>query len=181
MQAIYEVFIGLGSNLNDPIQQLYTAYNFLKTISTKSHCQLSSIYKSLPLGPQDQPCFYNAVCRLHTSLSPHELLLQLKAQEKYQKRLKTRHWGERTIDLDILIYNRRTIYDKNLIIPHPGISQRLFVLQPLAELAPDIEIAENLTVRKSLQIKLASADWSTIPEKVNSNIVNDHQFIESAL
>lgn len=102
--------------------------------------QRSRLYASKPLGPQDQPDFVNAVCRIETELSPWGLLEALQGIEQTQGRIKKRHWGERCIDLDILLYDDLQISDAHLQVPHKEIALRDFVLLPLAEIAPGLLI-----------------------------------------
>lgn len=132
------VFIGLGSNLDDPAAQLESALQALDALPESQLIQRSSLYKSPPMGPQDQPDYINAVAEIDTTLSAHELLAQLQALELAHGRTRRRHWGERTLDLDILLYEQLQIADETLTIPHPGIAVRPFVLYPLAELAPNL-------------------------------------------
>lgn len=133
-------YVGLGSNLSSPASQLDRALEALAALPDSELQQTSSFYTSQPVGPQDQPDFVNAVARLRTSLSPLLLLAQLQAIEKAQGRLRTRHWGPRTLDLDLLLYGDQTIDLPQLQVPHPEMTQREFVLAPLQEIAPDLRI-----------------------------------------
>lgn len=134
------VYIGLGSNLDDPLAQLCRARLALAGLPS-SHLRASSpIYRSAPMGPDDQPDYLNAVVALETALDPQQLLHALQAIEQDQGRVRRRHWGERTLDLDILLYGAERIDDPALTVPHPGIGVREFVLYPLADLAPDLDI-----------------------------------------
>lgn len=135
-----EVFVGLGSNLDGPIQQVVTAINELAQIPVSNLVKSSSLYKSPPLGPQDQPDFINAVVMLKTELAPPELLDELKKIEQRHGRLRTRHWGERTLDLDLLLYGNITMQTSELTLPHPQMAQRSFVLEPLLEIAPEVNV-----------------------------------------
>lgn len=135
-----QVYIGLGSNLAEPIKQINWAVDALNALPDLAVIKQSSLYASPPMGPQDQPDYVNAVVLIDTDLSPHLLLDGLQAIEQQQGRVRKRHWGERTIDLDILIYDDVVIDDERLQLPHPGIADRSFVLYPLAEIAPDIDI-----------------------------------------
>lgn len=135
-----QVFIGLGSNLADPISQVTTAIDDLKLSTGINVTACSSLYKSPPMGPQDQPDYINAVVELNTKLTPHELLDQLQKIEQQHGRVRNRHWGERTLDLDVLLYGEQILDDIRLKVPHPGIPSRAFVVYPLAELAPDLII-----------------------------------------
>jgi len=131
-------FIGLGSNLENPCAQIKTAINDLKQIPESRLLASSSLYKSPPMGPQDQPDYINAVVELETTLSPHQLLDALQHIEQQHGRVRNRHWGERTLDLDVLLYAEQVINDDRLTVPHPGLSERAFVVYPLAEIAPDL-------------------------------------------
>ncbi len=134
------VFIGLGSNLADPAAQVKTAIADIARLSAVQFLTSSSLYKSPPMGPQDQPDYINAVIEVQTTLSPHELLEQLQKIEQQHGRVRQRHWGERTLDLDLLVFGDIQIDDTRLQVPHPGIAQRAFVLYPLAEIAPKLVI-----------------------------------------
>jgi 2-amino-4-hydroxy-6-hydroxymethyldihydropteridine diphosphokinase len=134
------VFIGLGSNLADPEAQVKTAIADIERLAAVQLLSGSSLYKSPPMGPQDQPDYINAVVEIETTLSAHELLDKLQDIEQQHGRLRQRHWGERTLDLDLLIYGDSQIDDQRLQVPHPGIAQRAFVLYPLAEIAPELVI-----------------------------------------
>ncbi|MDH5358048.1 MAG: 2-amino-4-hydroxy-6-hydroxymethyldihydropteridine diphosphokinase [Gammaproteobacteria bacterium] len=136
------VFIGLGSNLADPAAQIEMAINALKSLPQSIFIARSSLYSSPPMGPEDQPDYINAVAELDTALTAHDLLDQLQAIEQQQGRLRQRHWGERTLDLDLLLYGEQIFDDKHLQVPHPGIPLRSFVLYPLAEIAPELIIPD---------------------------------------
>lgn len=133
-------YIGIGSNLNDPIQQVKSAIQALQKLPATQLIKASALYRSPPMGPQDQPDYINAVVAIETSLSAMELLIALQQIEQAQGRVRRRHWGERSIDLDILLYGQQQINTANLIVPHPGLASRAFVLYPLAEIAADITI-----------------------------------------
>lgn len=135
-----QVFIGLGSNLADPESQVHAAKKALHTLPETQWIASSSLYKSPPMGPQDQPDYINAVIELETLLSPHDLLDCLQQIEQQQGRVRERHWGERTLDLDLLLYGNEVIADDRLQVPHPGIAKRAFVIYPLAEITADIVI-----------------------------------------
>lgn len=134
------VYIGLGSNLEDPKAQILTAIEDIRAIQQTSLVELSSLYRSPPMGPQDQPDYINAVVGVETELPPHALLDALQQIEQKHGRIRKRHWGERTLDLDILLFADKVIQDTRLTVPHPGIAERAFVLYPLAEIAPDLQI-----------------------------------------
>lgn len=134
------VFIGLGSNLSDPVHQIESAITALNELDEVSVVRRSSLYSSPPMGPQDQPDYINAVVEIETTLFAHNLLDKLQEIELHQGRVRQRHWGERTIDLDLLVYGNNQLDDERLQIPHPGISVRSFVLYPLAEIASHLRI-----------------------------------------
>lgn len=135
-----QAFIGLGSNLADPQQQVLLAQRDLSALPETACIRHSSLYKSPPMGPQDQPDFINAVSAIDTTLSPDALLNHLQQIEQQHGRVKQRHWGERTLDLDILLYDDWQIEESHLHVPHKGIAERAFVLYPLAEIAPNLDI-----------------------------------------
>ncbi len=134
------VYIGLGSNLENPLSQLQLAVEHLESLPETALVGCSQFYGSKPLGPDDQPDFVNAVCQIETQLSPQVLLSALQQIEIEQGRIKKRHWGERLIDLDILLYADEIIKTTDLTIPHAEIALRDFVLIPLAEISPGLVI-----------------------------------------
>ena len=128
-----DVWIGLGGNLGDVTNAFRQALSQLgQTALTDIRC--SPIYGSSPVGPQDQPDFLNAVARANTALSPDELLSELLATEVALGRQRKRHWGERTLDLDLLLYDNEQIHTPRLTVPHPQLHHRAFVLVPMADL-----------------------------------------------
>ncbi|MDG6773407.1 2-amino-4-hydroxy-6-hydroxymethyldihydropteridine diphosphokinase [Thiomicrorhabdus sp. ZW0627] len=138
-----KVYIGLGSNLDNPAGQIEKALQALDALPETRLLKASRLYSSKPLGPQDQPDFLNAVCLLETALPPLKLLDALQAIEREQGRVKKRHWGERSIDLDILLYGRMRMDSERLTLPHKEIANRDFVLLPLAEISPGLTIPEQ--------------------------------------
>lgn len=128
------VFIGLGSNLDNPLLQLKQAIAQLKWLESVTVKNVSSFYSSRPMGPQDQPDYINAVVEISTSLIPEHLLDELQKIEQQQGRVRKERWGARTLDLDILLYGDNVINTERLIVPHSGIKQRNFVLYPLSDL-----------------------------------------------
>jgi len=147
-----QVFIGLGSNLNAPKEQLDQAIKSLSKLPLSTLIAHSSYYNSKPVGPQDQPDFINAVALIKTKLSPTSLLNHLQAIELNQGRVKKRHWGERSIDLDILLYGDLSIDSKELIIPHKELANRDFVLRPLLELDENLTLPKGSSLRSLLAI-----------------------------
>ncbi len=131
-------YIGLGSNLAQPYQQIKMAIIALNNLAGTKVTADSGYFKSRPMGPEDQPDYINAVVELETIISATKLLAHCQQIEKQQNRIKTRHWGERTIDLDILLYAEQQIKTRDLRVPHPGICQRDFVYMPLLKIKPEI-------------------------------------------
>ena len=143
-------YIGMGSNLQQPLDQLYRALAELNGIPRTSLQASSSFYTSSPMGPADQPDDINAVAALHTELAALDLLDQLQRIELSHGRQRGLRWGPRTLDLDLLLYGDQVIQNERLSVPHPGIARRAFVLLPLAELAPELEVPGLGTVSDML-------------------------------
>lgn len=133
-------YIGLGSNIEQPYLQIKNAIQTLNELRKTTVLNDSGYFSSKPMGPEDQPDYVNAVVKIETSLTAQELLKSCQLIEQQQGRIKTRRWGERTIDLDILLYADNQINLPNLTVPHPGICLRDFVYIPLLKLNPAIEI-----------------------------------------
>lgn len=132
------VYVGLGSNLRQPAEQIRRAVNELRQHNQIQLQAVSPLYRSTAVGPGDQPDYINAVAHIKTSLSPHALLAQLQQLEAQQGRVRNQRWGARTLDLDILLYDDLQISEPDLTIPHPQIASRIFVLAPLHDLDPDL-------------------------------------------
>ena len=133
-------FIGLGSNLGEPERQIRRALVELDGLAHSRLTGQSPLYGSSPVGPPGQPDYVNAVARLDTSLQPHALLEALQAIERSHGRVRGERWGARTLDLDLLLYGDRQIDTAVLQVPHPQLHLRAFVLVPLHDLAPDLEL-----------------------------------------
>jgi len=134
-------FIGLGSNLATPSQQITQARTAIAATNGIQELAFSSLYKSAPMGPQDQPDYVNAVMAIATDLSPLELLKILQGIEHEHGRVRNgERWGPRTLDLDLLLYGDQQIQVPDLTVPHVGIAEREFVLYPLYEIAPDLTV-----------------------------------------
>jgi len=133
-----EVYIGLGSNLENPAEQIKRARLSIADQPHISELRFSSLYASPPMGPQDQPDYVNAVMCVNTDLSAIELLSVLQQIENAFGRVrKGERWGARTLDLDLLLYANQQIELPELTVPHIGLSERAFVLYPLQEIAPE--------------------------------------------
>lgn len=137
-------YIGLGANLGDPVAQLKSARQALRRQPGIRELACSRLYRSAPMGPSDQPDYINAVMAVETTLAPLPLLKVLQAVEAECGRVRSgERWGPRTLDLDLLLYGQQRIRKEELRVPHPGIAEREFVLQPLFEIAPELEIPEQ--------------------------------------
>ena len=135
------VFIGLGSNLQDPKAQISTALLELNALASVTVLLRSGLYQSKPMGQTNQPDFMNAVAKISTSLGANDLLLALqKIEQDHQRVRSSERWGPRTLDLDILLYGDQQISTRSLEVPHPGLAAREFVLIPLQEIDPNLII-----------------------------------------
>jgi 2-amino-4-hydroxy-6-hydroxymethyldihydropteridine diphosphokinase len=128
-------YIGLGSNLADPLQQLQRAAQALATLPETRLDTLSSIYRSAAIGPGEQADYLNAVAKIDTALPPAELLAALHRIEATQGRQRIERWGARTLDLDLLLYGDFSSKKAELQVPHPRLAERDFVLLPLKEVS----------------------------------------------
>jgi 2-amino-4-hydroxy-6-hydroxymethyldihydropteridine diphosphokinase len=146
-----KVFIGLGSNLGDSTAYLNKAVNALRSHDQIKNITLSRYYQSKPHGPQDQPDYVNAVAQFKTDLAAHDLLALLQQIEKNNDRTRDgKHWGARTLDLDLLLYGNMIIESETLIVPHPWMCERSFVLYPLQELSPDLVFPDGRTLKQCI-------------------------------
>ena len=133
-------FIGLGSNLGDPAAQVESALEIMRETPEIRLLSRSPLYLSAPFGPVDQPDYVNAVAKISTTLGARDLLLVLKRIERLRGRKDGARWGPRVLDLDLLVYGTLEIDELHLRLPHPGIAERNFVLLPLRDIAPDLDI-----------------------------------------
>lgn len=134
-------YIGLGSNLEQPQKQVTDAIALLGQLPKSRLLASSRLYSSKPLGPSDQPDYINACAALDTELEPLALLDALQGLEQQQGRVRTRHWGERCLDLDLLLYGKLEHECSRLSLPHPQMLKRDFVLLPLQDIAPNLILA----------------------------------------
>ena len=159
MAARARVFIGLGSNLAGPVMQLRQALRALDRLPASQLQAQSSFYRNPPMSSAWQPDYVNAVAELRTDLTPRALLAALQQIESRQGRKRgPMRWGPRTLDLDVLVWGKRRLTIPELIVPHPGISHRAFVLFPLAELAPGLDVPGYGRIERLL----AGVDTSTL-------------------
>ena len=136
-QAAHLAYVAIGANLAGPEGQVRRALVELDQLPGSRMLRASPLYLTKPLGSADQPDYVNAVVSLETRLSPRDLLLALQAIENAHGRVREQgRWGPRTLDLDILLYDRDRIDEPDLRVPHPEMSRRAFVLAPLADIAP---------------------------------------------
>lgn len=139
--SLVRAYVGLGSNLNNPVAQIRSALAALDMIPATCCVAHSSLYCSKPMGAIAQPDYVNAVAALDTHLSAHELLQELHLLEAQHGRVRgEERWGPRTLDLDLLLYGNQNHSCDKLTVPHPGLPQRDFVLYPLHEIAPELDI-----------------------------------------
>ena len=132
-------YVALGSNLSDPRRQVEGAFQALAGLADARLLARSSLWRSEPLGPQDQPEFVNAAAGLVTTLAPRDFLLSLKSLErKLGKTDPAVRWGPRVIDLDHLVFADQQVDEPGLTLPHPGLPRRNFVLYPLSEIAAEL-------------------------------------------
>jgi 2-amino-4-hydroxy-6-hydroxymethyldihydropteridine diphosphokinase len=136
-------YLGLGGNLGDPAASMAAALQALDRSPDVRVAAVSSLYRTPPWGVTDQPDFLNAVAAVETSLTARDLLDLCLASERALKRVRNERWGPRSIDIDILMFADETITAEGLQVPHPRMTERAFVLAPLAEIAPDLVIADR--------------------------------------
>lgn len=155
-------YVGLGSNLSDPENQIRSALVTLKSVETFAVKNVSSLYFSRPMGPQDQPDYMNAVISVETDLTALELLDELQKIENQAGRIrKDNRWGPRILDLDIILFGNDVINNDRLTVPHYGMKEREFVLLPLQEIAPDLILPDNSSIQ-------------ALSEKISSNGLKIH-------
>jgi len=146
-------YLGLGSNLGDKRQQVKSAIaSIAKWPKTRLRCY-SDLIQTKPFGPvQQQPDFINAVIAIETALSPHELLTACLALEQQHGRERVQAMGPRSLDVDILLYGQLVYHDDQLTIPHPGLTQRRFVLEPLQQIAPELILPDGRALSDLLTV-----------------------------
>lgn len=144
-------YIGLGSNLENPVTQVTTALLELERLPQCRDLRHSSLYRSDPVGPAGQPDYINAVASLETTMAPLALLDALQAIEQQHQRVRIQHWGPRTLDLDLLLYGHQTLQCERLTVPHAFMRERNFVLHPLAELNATLTLPDNTPLTNLLQ------------------------------
>ncbi len=144
-------YISVGSNLNNPYQQVKSAIGKLKIADNIYIETISGWYLSDPVGPKNQSRYVNGVIKISTRLSPNQLLKKLHEIEDAHGRIRNMRWGPRTLDLDILLYGSRMMNTKKLTIPHPEMKIRNFVLTPLADIEPDLVLPDGSILSSLLE------------------------------
>lgn len=154
-------FVGLGSNLCEPAQQLASAVQALAALPRSTLVAVSPGYESVPWGDPDQANFLNAVAAIDTALTPQQLLAELLRIELAHGRDRSsgRRNGPRTLDLDLLVHGARVVDEPGLQLPHPRLPERAFVLLPLHDLAPELEIPGIGALKSLLKPEFASLCW----------------------
>ena len=146
------VYVALGSNIDNPPQQLSQAVQELASLPQTNLIKTSTFYWTKPVGPQNQPNYLNGVAAIASALLPEELLTHLLAIEKKHHRTRTsERFGPRTLDLDLLLYDMDVINLPHLTIPHPRMKERNFVIYPLAEIAPDLVFPSGERIQSLMQ------------------------------
>ena len=165
-ESFVTALLGLGGNIGDPVGAMAGA---LETLAGHPQCRViavSRLYRTPPWGKTDQADFFNACALIDTELSPKALLDLCLAIERGMKRVRIERWGPRTIDIDVLTYGERTVHEEGLDIPHPRMVERAFVLMPLADVAPDLQVmGQTITAwlsqadRSGIVVADAALDW----------------------
>lgn len=140
MTAWIPAYVGIGSNLGDSRARVEAAFDALGTIAQTRLVARSRLYRTRPFGPVQQGDFTNAAAGLLTTLPAPQLLGALREIEAAQGRVRAERWGPRTLDLDLLVYGDQRIAEAELVVPHPGIAERGFVLAPLNDIAPSLDV-----------------------------------------
>jgi len=161
-----KAWLGLGGNIGDVRAALAVALRNLSAHQAIKVTGVSPLYKTPPWGVEDQPWFFNCCAEVVTKLAPEDLLFACQEQERLGKRERIQRWGPRTIDIDILVYESLEQFDPGLTLPHPRMLERAFVLVPLADIAPKLQIHNRTTKKwaresdqKGLEVVDTTNDW----------------------
>jgi len=144
------IYIGLGSNLDDPVQHIHAAIDEIKAIKSFNFIKCSSLYKTPPMGPQGQPDYINAVIKIQSGIAAIDVLDNLQELEDIHGRVRLEKWGARTLDLDILLYDNQEINTDRLILPHPGLCDRAFVLYPILEIEQNLILPNGVLISEQV-------------------------------
>ncbi len=159
-------YLALGSNVGDRLGHLRQAVALLTSTQGITLQRVASLYETEPVGVRDQPWFLNTVVELSTDLSPHQLLGVAKQVERSVGRTPTFRWGPREVDVDLLLYDGERVADDQLTVPHPRMSERLFVLLPLRELYPDWKGDEGTGIDQLIERLRGTAEIRPYPEGI---------------
>jgi len=170
-------YLAFGGNKNDVQQTMQQAYALLAAHAEIRICRMSSIYRTAPVGTDAGGTFLNAACEIETSLTPIALLDFLQQVELQLGRTHTQHWGPRTIDIDILLYDQKVVEHPRLIIPHPACWYRRFVLDPLAEIAREVLHPVKRITIQGLQQRLLQRPLTVALAEAESS--QSHELIEA--
>ena len=144
-------YIALGSNLNNPLDQVSRAIKELTRLPSTHLLSQSTWYRTAPVGPAGQPDYINGVVEIETALEPIALLDALQSIENKHSRVRERRWGPRTLDLDMLLYGEQRIQNTRLVVPHPEMKNRNFVLYPLYDIAPTLILPCSTPLKQLLE------------------------------
>lgn len=153
------VYLSLGSNIGDSRAYLQQGIQAILAIHDVEQHAISSLYRTAAWGKTDQPDFYNCVLAIKTHLTPHTILSECQRIEQACHRTRTQHWGPRTLDIDIIWINDLALITPDLIVPHPYLFQRAFVLIPLAEIDPRFHCAINRLTEADVK-SIIRQNWS---------------------
>ena len=146
------IYIGLGSNLDNPTQHIQVAIDEIKAIENFDFIKCSSLYKTPPMGPQDQPDYINAVINIQSDIKAIDVLNSLQQLEQKHGRVRLEKWGARSLDLDILLYGNQKMNTDRLKIPHPGLYDRAFVLYPLLEIEQNLVLPNGVSLSEQVTL-----------------------------
>jgi 2-amino-4-hydroxy-6-hydroxymethyldihydropteridine diphosphokinase len=159
-------YLGLGGNIGDPVAAMSEALRRLDATPGCAVTGVSRLYRTPPWGKTDQAWFFNAAAAVETTVAPHALLDLCLELERAMKRVRAERWGPRTLDIDILAYDGLTLADGRLTLPHPRMHERAFVLMPLADIAPELDLSGRLVSdwlawadKAGIEVADASPDW----------------------
>ncbi|ACV61190.1 2-amino-4-hydroxy-6-hydroxymethyldihydropteridin epyrophosphokinase [Desulfofarcimen acetoxidans DSM 771] len=161
-------FIGVGSNMGQTHDNIHKAINLLSQTPGVEVINAAPFYETEPVGYTEQNWFVNSVIEVYADLSPQDLLVRLQEIENMLGRVRTVHWGPRTMDLDLLLYGDERVEEVNLIVPHPRLTERAFVMVPLADLAPNLVMPGGETAA-ILAERLKKEQLVTNAEKTGDN------------
>ncbi len=164
---MHKAYLGLGGNLGDRLWHLAEAVKRLHNPPLLEVVAVSPVYESAAVGNTAQPDFLNLVIEVATTLSPHDLLAECLRVEAALGRVRRERWGPRTVDIDVLLYDQMVLKDEALTLPHPRMTERSFVLTPLADIAPELKVDGDSVRTLATELdqsglrKIGSLDWAS--------------------